>query len=270
MRITDNDIRDRVIQDFGSQWKQFTRNEGYYASTEFLRDMFHPILDLSEVRGARVGDIGSGTGRIVRMLLELDAEHVTAVEPSDASEILMQNLASERDRLRVLEVRGDQIPAGLGLDMLFSIGVLHHIPDPLPVVRAAHAALKPGGKIAIWLYGKEGNWPYLWVAVPMRALTRRIPHRALVFLSTLLELPLRAYIRACKRFPLPLRRYMLEVIGRLSPEQRRLVVYDQLNPAFAKYYRRNEAVALLEAGGFENIRVYHRLGYSWSLVGVKN
>ena len=61
-------LRDQSIRDFGDQWTRFTRNEGYYASRELLRDIVEPLLPVAAVEGARTADIGSGTGRIVRML----------------------------------------------------------------------------------------------------------------------------------------------------------------------------------------------------------
>jgi hypothetical protein len=55
----------------------------------------------------------------------------------------------------------------------------------------------------------------------------------------------------------------------MSPHKRRLAIYDQLNPAYAKYYTREEAAALLAAAGFVDIRLHHRHGYSWSVIGTK-
>jgi hypothetical protein len=63
---------------------------------------------------------------------------------------------------------------------------------------------------------------------------------------------------------------MTEVIGRMSPPKRRLVIYDQLNPEYAKYYRREEAIALLADNGFKDVIAYHRHGYSWTVMGAKS
>ena len=75
---------DRTIRDFGEQWAHYGENEGYYASPELLRDALGPLLELEALRGLRTADIGSGTGRIVGMLLAAGVDHVVAVEPSDA------------------------------------------------------------------------------------------------------------------------------------------------------------------------------------------
>jgi hypothetical protein len=64
-------------------------------------------------------------------------------------------------------------------------------------------------------------------------------------------------------------RYMTQVMGRLALDKRRLGIYDQLNPACAKYYTKDEAIALLASAGFADVRCHHRHGYSWSLAGTK-
>lgn len=68
---------------------------------------------------------------------------------------------------------------------------------------------------------------------------------------------------------LPLRGYMNNVIGRFLCSKRFLLIYDQLNPAVAKYYKIQEAEDLLGVAGFCNVRLYHQHGYSWIVIGEK-
>jgi len=263
------DLKRQTISDFGEQWTAFRDNPGYYGSAELLADLFGPLLTLDDVKGAGVADIGSGTGRIVNMLLDAGAARVVAVEPSAAFEVLKANTTANADRIDYLHVPGDQLPPGLGLDFVVSMGVLHHIPVPEPVVRAAFAALRPGGRCIVWLYGFEGNETYLSIAVPLRKLTVRMPHRMLVALSHLLEIALTAYIWLCRILPLPMRSYMRSVLAKFPRSVRRLTIYDQLNPSYAKYYTRAEAEALLSDAGFADVQLYHRHGYSWTVSGAR-
>jgi len=62
---------------------------------------------------------------------------------------------------------------------------------------------------------------------------------------------------------------MLSVLEKMSPEKRSLIIYDQLNPSYAKYYSRSEAEKLLLDGNFENMRVHHSHGYSRTVIGTK-
>ena len=72
-----------------------------------------------------------------------------------------------------------------------------------------------------------------------------------------------------KLFPFPLSRYANGVLWRLPVHGVRLVIYDQLNPHYAKYYTKAEAKTFLHRAGFINIQVQRRLGYSWTVYGRK-
>ena len=177
MDATDR-LKHRTIEDFGDQWGHYRANDGYYASRRLLADIVEPLLSVEDIRGKRVADFGSGTGRIVNMLLDAGAQHVVAVEPSSAFDVMATNIRNP-DAVTMLRVAGEQLPPSADLDIVVSIGVLHHIPDPAPVVLAAYDALKPGGRMLAWVYGKEGNGAYLAIALPLRAITRRLPHSIL-------------------------------------------------------------------------------------------
>ena len=159
----------RTIRDFGEQWQAFQANEGYYGSLKLFADILGPLLAPEALHGCRVADVGSGTGRIVKMLLEAGSAHVTALEPSPCFDVLQRHVAGYGDRVECLNTTAHRLPARGDLDYVFSIGVLHHIPDPAPTVRAAFSALKPGGRIVVWLYGREGNELYLALAGRLRA-----------------------------------------------------------------------------------------------------
>jgi SAM-dependent methyltransferase len=268
--MSESDKIDRqTIADFGRQWLSFNDNIGHYGSVELLADIVEPLLPMAELRGARVAEVGSGSGRIVNMLLDAGAASVVAVEPSEAVATLRQNTEARRHQVHILNTTGDRLPAGQKLDLVVAIGVLHHIVDPLPVVRAAYNALRPGGRVLIWLYGREGNELYLATVGRLRGVTKRLPHRVLSALSEPLTLTADLYALLCRALRLPMRDYVLNVYAKLDRDKRKLVIYDQLNPAYSRYYGEEEARALLEQGGFVNVRLHHRHGYSWTVVGER-
>jgi SAM-dependent methyltransferase len=182
---------------------------------------------------------------------------------------LKENTLPSADRITYLQCRGDELPDKPAQDFIVSIGVLHHIPEPEPVVAAAYRAIEPGGKILIWLYGWEGNGAYLSIVLPIRAVTTRLPHFLLSPICHGLNLVLAGYIGLARYFPVPLRRYATEVLGKFSMSKRYLVVYDQLKPAYAKYYRETEVQKLLTDAGFADVKLHHRHGYSWTAIASK-
>src|SRR5262245_16218425 len=147
---------DQTIRDFGEQWTTYTDNRGYYGSAELFSDIWGPLASDFQIAGRRVADIGAGTGRFVNIFLDAGAAHVVAIEPSAAMQTLERNTIDRRDHVTYIRDKGEAIPPDRSLDYVFSIGVLHHIPEPRPVVDAARRALKPGGRFCAWLYGAEG------------------------------------------------------------------------------------------------------------------
>ncbi len=264
MARSTHSLQARTIRDFGVQWQEYRDyDDGYYASLALLKDVLGPLIEGEELEGARVAEIGSGTGRIVRMLLHAGIARIWALEPSAAFSVLRDNLEQE-PRVELLNLPGQELPADLDLDLIFIIGVLHHIPNPRPTLQAVREALRPGGSVLIWVYGREGNGLYLSLVLPLRFLTSRLPHAIVAGLVPLLDAILRLYLAVGKRIPVPAHQYLRKVLGPLTTEQRRLVIYDQLKPAYARYYRRSELENLLRTSGFDDIRLHHRHGYSWT------
>ena len=244
--IMRTDLESRTIDDFGEQWLAFRDNPGYYGSTQCW-----PIFSARCWRSRLLLECGSpisaaAPGASSTCCSMPEPPHVVAVEPSDAFLALQENTAARRDQVTYVRAAGEHLPVGLDLDLIVSIGVLHHISDPAPIVAAACQALRPGGQFLVWLYGREGNEAYLRVAGPLRRVTTHLPHALLVGLCRVLAPVLDAYIAACRWLPLPMRWYMRGGSGASwSSPARWLVIYDQLNPAYARYYRRHEAERLL-------------------------
>lgn len=261
-------LSERTIDDFGEQWSHFTHQTGYLGSVDLLSDIIEPLLSVNDVRGKHVAEIGSGSGRVVGMLLQAGVERVTAIEPSQSCDVIREKYKEDL-RVKILQEAGESFHSDSEYDFVLSLGVLHHISDPSKVVQAAYSALKPGGKFCAWLYAKEGNEIYLGFVNPIRRLTTVMPHHLLMDLVGVLSGVTLVYGKLCKYLRLPMRKYFLEFFNKLDAKGRRLTIYDQLNPAYARYYRKEEAVKLLESGGFKDVSLHYRHGYSWTAVGTK-
>src|SRR5262245_32378094 len=197
------ELRERTIADFGEQWSVYTDNSGYYGSRALLEDVLGPLLDVSALQGLVAADIGAGTGRFTNILLQCGVRRVIAVEPSDAYNALVRNTAHWGERVERVRAGGEDFRPASSVDFAFSYGVLHHIPDPDPVVGAVFDALRPGGRFCAWVYGRENNAAYVWLLTVVSAMTTRLPHAALAALVWLSYWPLVAYMHLCGWFDLP-------------------------------------------------------------------
>jgi SAM-dependent methyltransferase len=70
-----------TIKDFAEHWLRYPNNAGFYGSLEWFSDILSPFLKLDDIKDCRVVEIGSGTGRVVNMLLAAGAKHIIAVDP---------------------------------------------------------------------------------------------------------------------------------------------------------------------------------------------
>jgi SAM-dependent methyltransferase len=260
-------VAEKTIQDFGRQHQTYSESGGFYVSSEILADVLGPLMDIKEFKGLDVLDLGSGTGRWLRIFHALGAKTITSVEPSPAIETAKRN-AADLDNISFHNVTGDRMPDGQ-YDVVHSYGVIHHIPDPDPVISRAYEVLKPGGRLIIWLYGRENNTVYLGFMHALRILTVSMSDRGLDWVSGAMVPIVRVYSRISRLLPLPLRGYMREFVDRIDDYTLRHVIYDQLDPHYAKYYRCQEALDLVKKANFTDVRLHHREGYSWTVVATK-
>jgi SAM-dependent methyltransferase len=159
-------------------------------------------LTLDELRGRRVLDVGCGFGRHLRVAADHGAE-VVGIDLSGGVDVAYRNIAG-RPNCHVVQANILERPLhDECFDVVWSFGVLHHMPDPAAGFLALLPFVRPnGGLVAIWVYGYRGmRLTYrLSHMRTLHALTRTLPPRARVrasqavaaLLSLLYWEPLRA------------------------------------------------------------------------------
>lgn len=255
----DETVDARTIRDFSEKWSRLGGvDDGFFGSSEHFRDMCGPLLAVEAFRGKRVGDVGSGKGRIVNMLLAAGAAHVVAVEPSAGVDRIRENPGARAGRVDVIQASGEALPGDASLDYVTAVGVLEFIRDPARVVAAVREALRPGGGFLLHTYSKEALEPYLRVLTALRAVTVHMPHWMLAGFCGLLTVPLDLYVLLCRAAPLPLRDYAVNVLGRVSRAKRLEILYDFFTPAYTRFMTGGEVRRLLEDGGFVDVELHFR------------
>src|SRR5580700_11552787 len=189
------------VDDFSEQWSRYDRQDGYFVSRELLDDILCPFVRVEDARGRDVCEIGCGNGRFVKLFAAV-ARRVVGVDPSEGIHNARKLCAGDAN-VELLQRDAFDLPPLDPFDLVVSIGVVHHTPDPLATLRVMRGLLKDGGKAVLWVYGREGNELYLATFGALRAVTQRLPDPALHALATALTPPLWGYIRACRALPLP-------------------------------------------------------------------
>ena len=240
----------RTFESFGYEWNTFddVRDE----DAEFARVYFRD-LDTASLEGKVGLDAGCGKGRYTRFL----APHLgalVALDGSSAVEAAARNLSGFGNVLVVkADLRTAPVAAGR-LDLVVSLGVLHHLAEPRAGFERLTELLAPGGSILVYLYSRPATMGVRRVALGaaslLRKVTVRIPLRvlrvaavpvAVVLWSTVVaagRLGERARIGALAGLPMagyrgkPLRSLVLDTFDRLSAPVEHRYVWDELAPWF--------------------------------------
>ena len=216
-------------------------------------------------RGIRFLDAGCGIGRNSYWPMIYGAAGGTALDVDD------RTLARARSNLAgfpTVEVRRQSIydiAEEDVFDIAFSVGVVHHVEYPDRAVARMARAVKPGGRVLLWLYGRENNGWIVHVFDPLRmALFSRLP----LGLVHSLSWPLTAVLWLALRLGLQRLEYF-RLIRRFSFDHLRAIVFDHMIPRIARYYTRDEAIELLAKVGLEDVEAVWVNEMSWSVCGRK-
>ena len=266
MKVKIQKIRKKTITDFGEQWKIHGEiKKNFWSSKKMFLDHFGSLFNPNTIKGKKICEIGSGSGRIISMLLKFKPKIIYSIEPSIAGYLKIKKNHKGEKKLKIINQSGENFTSPLKFDFIFSIGVLHHIKEPSDVIKNAKKYLKKNGKLIIWVYGYENNLMYICFYKLLSIFTKMMPDKILDFVSSFLNLLIEPYIFICRFLKLPLREYLLNVFSKCGWKERKYIIFDQLNPEYAKYYKKNELKKLLKKNGFNKLNFYHRHKYSWTV-----
>jgi SAM-dependent methyltransferase len=165
---------------FGWQWTHFTQEDTRYAE-QFL-GWIQPVTP-DFFRDKVVLEGGCGKGRHTQLAASWGARDVVGIDLSAGVETAF---AATRDMSNVHILQADiyNLPLGRSFDYAFSVGVLHHLPQPKEGFVSLASKVKPGGHISGWVYGSENNeWITRWVNPVREKLTSKMDRRVLLQLS---------------------------------------------------------------------------------------
>ncbi len=166
--------RDSYAESFGRQWNRYDVMRPEEDEATFL---VKTGVAASNLAGRRVLDAGCGGGRYARLV----GGHGAGVIGVDLSSAVNKAAALCAELPDVAIVQADLLDlpiAESAFDLVYSIGVLHHTPDPRRAFAEIARRVKPGGRLVVWLY-RRNTAPQEWLNSGLRAITTRLPARVL-------------------------------------------------------------------------------------------
>ena len=260
-------LRNRVVRfvgaqeyagSFGFQWKLYARTQLDDATSQKSERAFRRRTGFrpEDLRGKLVLDVGCGMGRFAEVATRWGA-HVVGIDLSLAAEVAAKNLSDRNATIFQADVF--KLPfSSETFDYIYSIGVLHHTPDCERSFKALPGLLKPGGRIAIWLYSAYN--PCYRMSDVYRKVTRRMSPQALHTLCRGV-VPLYAVHQVLKKIPVVgqaasrVLAWVIPMSFSKDPTWRVLDTFDWYSPWYQSKHTYEEVFRWFEACGLENLRV---------------
>lgn len=218
-----------------------------------------------EWQGARVLDVGCGMGRNSYWAAKWGAADVVGIDVDEQSLSAARRLLASVDNARAEFGSAYDIPYRDVFDIVFSVGVIHHLDDPDRALAEMTATAKPGGKVMIWVYGYENNeWIPRYFDPVRNALFSKLPLPLVFFLSLV---PTAALWLLLKLGWGKLDYH--DLLRQVGFWHLRHIVFDQMIPRIAHYWRREEVESLMNQAGLADIRLEWVNQMSWMAVGRK-
>lgn len=259
---------------FGWQWQHFTEEDSRYAE-QFLGWIAPVTPEFFQNKVVLEG--GCGKGRHTQLAARWGAQDVIGIDLSGAVETAF---AATRSLPNAHIVQADiyRLPLARKFDYAFSVGVLHHLPDPRGGFMSLASKLKPGGYLSAWIYGAENNeWIVRWVNPVRERVTSRLDKRVLLQLS---KLPAACVYLATKLVYGPLNKNGSSIAKRLfyndyfraiapfSWREQHLIVFDHLVAPTAFYIPRDEFEEWWRELGASDVTISWHNKNSWRGRGV--
>lgn len=264
-----------TVEGFGYEWTKFDQSSADPDEMQGLFDLYFATFPWDSLPADPVGfDLGSGSGRWARLVAPRVGRLVCVDASADALKVAGRNAPGCP---RVLASAG-ALPLRAGcMDFGYSLGVLHHIPEPLRGLADAVHALKPGAPFLVYLYYAFDNRPpwfrAVWRATDFvrKGVSRQRPgvrYALSQVLAVSVYLPLARLAALLERLGRDVETMPLTAYRHRSLYAMRTDALDRFGTRLEHRFTQREVAALMEAAGLERISVSDDMPY-WCAVGFK-
>jgi SAM-dependent methyltransferase len=258
-----------TAENFGWQWTHFTQEDEKY-SEQFL-GWLQPVKP-EFFAGKVVLEGGCGKGRHTKLAAEWGATEVVGIDLGDGVESAFQ-LTRDLPNAHIIQCDIFKLPLKKAFDYAFSVGVLHHTPDPKKAFLSLASKIKKGGHISAWIYGAENNeWITKYVNPIREGFTSKISQPVLYQLSKLPALSLflgtKLVYRPANKVAKPVAKHLfyndyMNHLASFGWREQHNIVFDHLVAPTAYYISRDEFEKWWAEVGADQVEIAWHNRNSW-------
>jgi len=251
-------------QQWAEQWRIFKNN----TDINMFQDWIKPYT-FNDFKNKVVIDLGCGNGQHLNILSSYIKSGV-GIDKYSYQTATDNN--KHNDNISIFNKDINEFHSKRKYDITYSIGVIHHTPDPDITFNNIKKSIKKGCTLIIMIYSSEGNIMNRMLVETFKGLfeIHKLKHKEKLGLSKMFTYMINVAAKTIYRLNMkfmPFNSY-IQQWNTLSFERNTLNIYDKLNAPITHYITKDTINEWFK--GFDDVNIRHHMNVCWCVSGVKN
>jgi len=267
-------VDQKTADAFATSWN--TLPAGSIYTYEQFEDWLNPLTK-KDIENKSVLELGCGNGSLLVHITRWNPSNLEGVELGDSIRSAYKNIVATGFKNAKITKHDLTTFESDGFDIVYCIGVIHHLKNPKEGFDAVLRNVKKGGRFHCWVYAKEGNAVIMYIVDPIRKLVSKLPWWfTKYFVATPLVVPYYVYAKLISLFrnisfvkQLPLYEYSCWIAQREFLFFRH-IAFDQLVTPHTTYIEKTTIQKWLDSNPTidpASTSIIFRNGNSWKFGG---
>jgi len=273
-----SNVDERTVHSFGKEWTRFDQAGADEAELTIIFEQYFSLFPWDSLPKKPVGlDVGCGSGRWARFVAPRVGTLHCLDASADALGIARENLRSFKNVVFHL-CSVDSLPFNSeSMDFAYSLGVLHHVPDPQSALSACVAPLKKGAPFLVYLYYAMEQRPWWFRALwrfsnRVRQIVAWLPpglrDTICDALAALIYWPLARLAQVAESLGWDASNFPLASYRNRSFYTMRTDARDRFGTPLERRFTGAEVIEMMESAGLDGVRLSDKEPF-WCAIGFK-
>jgi len=278
MNCSDSNIDHKTVEGFGDEWSAFDQEALPRAEQLRVFNEYFSIFPFDRLSDSAEGfDLGCGTGRWAHLVAQR-VRLLHCIDPAPKALAVARKRLGNLENVQFHQAGAADIPlSDASQDFGYSLGVLHHIPDPEAAMASCVRKLKTGAPFLVYIYyaleNRAGWYRAIWKASDtLRRGISRMPFSLRKSVTTIIAagiyFPLARFARAAELAGADVRQFPLMIYRKSSFYTMRTDALDRFGTRLERRFSRVELQAMMERCGLTDIRFREAMPH-WVACGIK-